>query len=165
MDTPERVALLAACCCSHGVIFPLAGDIWPSRLRADPHGGSFFTKSLTAPTGFGLLTASSQGFLQIGQRAARSLPERWPAVPTREDVDICGTRPSTRAAKGRGSLTAAPFYSGARMDVKTRNLALLAAVSLFLAGTAWGEDRAVFASVFFALGVVAIGGAAWRHWP
>jgi hypothetical protein len=51
------------------------------------------------------------------------------------------------------------------MDAKTRNLALLASLSLFLAGVAWVEDHAVFGSVFFALGVVAIGGAAHRYWP
>jgi hypothetical protein len=51
------------------------------------------------------------------------------------------------------------------MDAKTRDLVLLGAVSLFLAGFAWVEDHAVFGSVFFALGVVAIGGAAHRYWP
>jgi hypothetical protein len=50
------------------------------------------------------------------------------------------------------------------MDAKTRNLALLAAVSLFCAGFAWIMDHAVFGLVFFALGIVAIFGAAERHW-
>jgi hypothetical protein len=51
------------------------------------------------------------------------------------------------------------------MDTKTRGLLGLAALSLFLAGVAWVEDHAVFGSVFFALGVVGILGAARRHWP
>jgi hypothetical protein len=64
----------------------------------------------------------------------------------------------------QGSLVAAPSQSGAGMDAKTRSLALLAALSLFCAGFAWIMDHAVFGLVFFALGVVAIFGAAERHW-
>src|SRR5262245_22854345 len=44
----------------------------------------------------------------VGQRVARSLPERWPAVLPRGLA--FGSRPSTRAR--RGSLVAAPFKSG-----------------------------------------------------
>src|SRR5215510_5450462 len=40
------------------------------------------------------------------------------------------------------------------MDAKTRDLALLALLSLFCAISAWAGDRDVFGSVFFALGVV-----------
>ena len=47
------------------------------------------------------------------------------------------------------------------MDAKTRNLALLAALSLFCAIFAWAGDRDIFGSVFFALGVVGILGAAY----
>jgi hypothetical protein len=47
------------------------------------------------------------------------------------------------------------------MDAKTRDLALLALVSLFCAIFAWAGDRDVFGSVFFALGVVAMVGAAY----
>ncbi len=47
------------------------------------------------------------------------------------------------------------------MDGKTRDLALLAALSLFCAVFAWAGDRDVLGSVFFALGVVAILGAAY----
>jgi len=43
------------------------------------------------------------GTLTVGQRVARSLPERWPAVsPAGTHVSL-GSRPSTRA-QGRGSL-------------------------------------------------------------
>jgi drug/metabolite transporter superfamily protein YnfA len=51
------------------------------------------------------------------------------------------------------------------MDAKTRSLLALAAGSLFLAGFAWVEDHAVFGSVFFAFGTVAVLAAAWWRWP
>jgi hypothetical protein len=47
------------------------------------------------------------------------------------------------------------------MDAKTiRALVWLAALSLFCATTAWAVDHAVFGSVFAALGIVAVLGAA-----
>jgi hypothetical protein len=49
------------------------------------------------------------------------------------------------------------------MDPKSRDLALLAALSLFCAIFAWAEDRDILGSVFFALGIVAILGAAYRQ--
>jgi hypothetical protein len=45
------------------------------------------------------------------------------------------------------------------MDAKAQELSLIAALALFCAGFAWVEDHAVLDSVFFALGVVAMGGA------
>jgi hypothetical protein len=51
------------------------------------------------------------------------------------------------------------------MDAKTRDLALLATLSLFCAGFAWSWGHPVSGSVLFALGVVAIGSAAYRYWP
>ena len=50
------------------------------------------------------------------------------------------------------------------MDAKTRDLALLAALSLFCAGVAWILDHLVLGSVFFALGVVGVFGIAKRYW-
>jgi hypothetical protein len=47
------------------------------------------------------------------------------------------------------------------MDAKMRDLALLAALSLFCAIFAWAEDQDIFGSVFFAFGVVAILGAVY----
>jgi hypothetical protein len=47
------------------------------------------------------------------------------------------------------------------MDAKTRDLALLISLSLFCAGVAWAGDRDIFGSVFFALGTVAMLGAAY----
>jgi hypothetical protein len=49
------------------------------------------------------------------------------------------------------------------MDVKARDLALLAFLSLFCAVAAWAGNRAVLGSAFFALGVAAVLGAAYRQ--
>jgi hypothetical protein len=43
------------------------------------------------------------------------------------------------------------------MDAKTRDLALLTAMSLLRAGVAWILDYLILGSVFFALGLVALG--------
>jgi hypothetical protein len=43
------------------------------------------------------------------------------------------------------------------MDAKTRDFALLTALSLFCAGVAWILDYLILGSVFFALGLVALG--------
>jgi len=40
---------------------------------------AYFTNSLTPPNGLGLLASPRGGVFPVGQRAARSLPERWPA--------------------------------------------------------------------------------------
>jgi hypothetical protein len=48
------------------------------------------------------------------------------------------------------------------MDAETRDLALLAALSLFCAIFAWAGDRDIFGSVFFAFGVAATLGIAWE---
>jgi hypothetical protein len=50
------------------------------------------------------------------------------------------------------------------MDAKTRNLALLAGLSLFGAGLAWISDNFVLGWVFIALGAVAALGIVERHW-
>jgi hypothetical protein len=50
------------------------------------------------------------------------------------------------------------------MDDKTRNLALLAGLSLFCAGVALITDHFVLGWVFFALGAAAALGIAERHW-
>ena len=53
---------------------------------------------------------------------------------------------------------------GRELDAKTRDLALLAALSLFCAGVAWISGHFVLGWVFFALGAVAALGIAERHW-
>jgi hypothetical protein len=50
------------------------------------------------------------------------------------------------------------------MDAKTRDLALLAALSLFCAGVAWSWGHFILGSVFFVLGVVAVLGIGERYW-
>jgi hypothetical protein len=50
------------------------------------------------------------------------------------------------------------------MDAKTRNLALLAVLSLFCAGVAWISGNFVLGWVFFAFGVVAALGIAEKYW-
>jgi hypothetical protein len=56
---------------------------------------------------------------------------------------------------GGGAAWSLPLLIGAEMDAKTRNLALLAGLSLFCTGVAWLSDYFVSGSIFFALGVVA----------
>ncbi len=50
------------------------------------------------------------------------------------------------------------------MDAKTRNLTLLAGLSLFCAGVAFLSDHLVLGWVFFAFGAVAAYATAERHW-
>ena len=50
------------------------------------------------------------------------------------------------------------------MDAETRDLALIAALSLFCAGFAWILGYVILGSVFFALGVVAALGIAQKYW-
>ena len=50
------------------------------------------------------------------------------------------------------------------MDAKTRDLALLTALSLFSAGFAWILGYVILGSVFFVLGVVAAFGIAQKYW-
>jgi hypothetical protein len=50
------------------------------------------------------------------------------------------------------------------MDAKTRNLTLLAGLSLFGAGVAFLSDHLVLGWVFFAFGAVAAYAIAERHW-
>ena len=49
------------------------------------------------------------------------------------------------------------------MDAKTRDLALLVALSLFCRGVALISDYLVLASVFFTFGLVAALGIVWQQ--
>jgi hypothetical protein len=49
------------------------------------------------------------------------------------------------------------------MGAKTLDLALLGFLALFCAISAWAGDRYVFGSAFFALGIVAVVGAAYTQ--
>ena len=50
------------------------------------------------------------------------------------------------------------------MDAKTRDLVLLAALSLFCTGAAWALDDIFFGSVFAAFGAVAALRVALEQW-
>jgi hypothetical protein len=57
---------------------------------------------------------------------------------------------------GEGQPGRCPFSVGSEMDAKTRDLALLAALSLLCATLAWFADHAIFASIFVALTAIAV---------
>jgi hypothetical protein len=81
--------------------------------RTDRNSGNACGGSTVNPVhqaaGVGLgCSVPAAGTLTVGQRVARSLPERWPAVSLAETHHTLGSRPSTRA-QGRGSPVAAPF--------------------------------------------------------
>jgi hypothetical protein len=102
--------------------------------------------------------------LPVGQRAARSLPERWPAVPLAGALRASFRFKAIDARTGEGQPNRCPFKARAKMDAKTHHLALLAALSLVCAMLALAVDHAVFGSVFSALSAVAVIGAAGpRH--
>jgi len=120
---------------------------------------AYFTNSLTLPTSLApTCVVLAAGPFSVGQRAARSLPERWPALPfVGAALRIYGFK----AINARtGAAWSPAFKSGAEMDAKARDLTLLAALSLFFAMAAWAGDRDILGSAFFALGLVAIWGAA-----
>jgi hypothetical protein len=71
---------------------------------------SVFNQPLTPPTGLGLLgVAPHGGTFPVGQRVARSLPERWPAVRPRGTQALPVPVQGHRLALEGGSLSAAPF--------------------------------------------------------
>ena len=72
---------------------------------------SVFYQPLTPPTGLGLLTSAPRRRISVGQRAARSLPERWPAVLPRGDVSFA-VQGHRRALEGQPSRC--PFLIGER---------------------------------------------------
>jgi hypothetical protein len=102
------------------------------------------------------------GFFPVGQRVVRSLPERRPAFSLAGPRLLIGYRlKAINSRTGKGQPGRCPFQSGAEMNAKiTRGLVLLAALALLCATIAWAVDHAVFGSVFAALGVVAVLGAA-----
>src|SRR5262249_27787515 len=70
---------------------------------------AYFTNSLTPPTGLGLLTSAPRRRVSVGQRAVRSLPERWFAVLPRGDVSFA-VQGHRRALEGQPSRC--PFLTG-----------------------------------------------------
>jgi hypothetical protein len=104
-----------------------------------------------APTGFALLAtqAATGGETRSSNAWARSIPEA-----------VQGHRLALE-----GAATVLPLSNRKRqMDLKERNLALFAALSLFCAGFAWTVDHAIFSAVFLVLGAAAIIEVAERYW-
>src|SRR5262249_17223592 len=94
-----------------------------------------FYQPLTAPTGLGLLTSAPRRRVSVGQHAARSLPERWPAVLPRGDVSFAVQGHRRALDWAARSLP----LSNLERDWTPRGatLFLLAGLSLFCAGVAW----------------------------
>src|SRR5262249_24320704 len=85
-------------------------------------------------------------------------PKSRAAAPRRSPRDMPRAGPDTRLRIKRRST-----YGRDGMDARTRDLALLGFLSVFCAVSAWAVDRDVVGSVFFALGVVAVVGAAYTE--
>jgi hypothetical protein len=124
---------------------------------------SVFYQPLTPPTGLGLLAspraAGNPGRVARGSVAPRKMACR-PAA--RGETFHSRFKPSTCA---RGAAWSLPLSNrGAGMDAKTRDLALLAALSFICTGVAWIWGYVILGSVFFALGGVAAIGLAENHW-
>src|SRR6516165_9962981 len=79
---------------------------------------SVFYQPLTPPTGLGLLTSAPRRRISVGQRAARSLPERWPAVLPRGDVSFA-VQGHRRALEGQPSRC--PFLIGTTLLLANLN--------------------------------------------
>ncbi len=61
------------------------------------HGPPMPSDSVTATAGGGLLALLAQGNSEVGQRAARPIPERRPASPFASDKHLLGSRLPARA--------------------------------------------------------------------
>ena len=98
------------------------------------------------------------GFFPVGQRKARSLPERWPALSLAGR--FIGLRfKAINSRTGEGQPGRCPFQIESDMDSKS-HLVLLAALSLSCAMLALAMDHTIFGSLFSALSAVAVIGAA-----
>src|SRR5262249_41057672 len=106
---------------------------------------------------------SAAGFFRSGSA--------WLGRSQKDGLPSCGGGPgfffwrfkAINSRTGEGQPGRCPFQIG-EMNAKTRDLALLTALSLFCAGVAWILDHLVLGSVFFALGVAAALGIAQKYW-
>src|SRR5262245_5735882 len=121
----EIEARSASSCCERPVILraarsmpPVISTIVMSRLFARRQRASmsaYFTNSLTPPTGLGLLgSLRAAGLLPVGQRVARSLPERWPAVPAARGKLVLVRFKAIDSRTGEGQPDRCPFLIGSR---------------------------------------------------
>src|SRR5262249_20529968 len=115
--------------------------------------------SLTPPSGFGLL-ASPRGGDHLGRAARGPVALRKMACRSAARADTVIAVQGHRLAHRGGAAWSLPLQIG-EMDAKTRDLALLVSLSFFCAGVAWILDYLILGSVFFALGLVALG-IAWE---
>src|SRR5262245_20908067 len=86
---------------------------------------AYFTNSLTPATGLGLLLAlpPRQASPSVGQRVARSLPERWPAVLPRGNAHSQRFKAIDSRTEEGGSPSRCPFLVGGgngRQDAQPR---------------------------------------------
>jgi hypothetical protein len=98
-------------------------------------------------------------------RAARGsvAPRKVACRPIAGDIFIA-VQGHQLAHRGGAAWSLPLSNRGARMDDKTRNLVLLAALSLFCAVVAWISGYFGLGCVFIALGGVAALEIAWDHW-
>src|SRR5262245_18008597 len=155
----EIEARSASSCCERPVRLraarnmpPVISTIVMLRLFAQRQRASmsaYFTNSLTPPSGLGLLASPRGGITSVGQRVARSLPERWPAVPA--GGSSCTARFKAINSRTReGAAWSLPLLIGSGNGLQINTRPWLA--RLIGAIVAWTVDHAVFASAFFALG-------------
>src|SRR5262245_19533632 len=115
-----------------------------------------FVDTAKRPWPTGVLAASTLGRIAWGSVAPRKMACRL-AREGKHSQRFKAINSRTR----EGQLGRCPFQSGTGMDAKSRDLALLSFLSVFCAVSAWAGDRDIFGSVFFALGTVAMVGAAY----
>ena len=150
-DTYARSAQHAA-----GNLDNLMLRLFARRQRASM--SAYFTNVDTANRPWPTSVDLAAGSFPVGQRVARSLPERWPAVLLRGIVAVQGHRLALEGQPGR-----CPFLIRSGNGRQDARPALLTALSLFFAGVAWSSDYLVLSSVFFVLGGVAAVEIVWNH--
>src|SRR5262245_28367906 len=114
---------------------------WCARLFARRQRTSisaYFTNLLTTPTGLGLLASPSRRGLSRSSSVGLGRSQK-DGLPSCREAGLYSAVQGHRLAR-RGAAWSLPLSSGAGMDAKTRDLALLIVLSLFCAGFAWILD-------------------------
>src|SRR5262245_12134517 len=136
----EIEARSASSCCDRPVRLRAARNMPPvistivmsglfaRRQRASM--SAYFTNSLTPPTGLGLLALPPrQASPSVGQRVARSLPERWPAVLSRGNAHSQRFKAIDSRTEEGAALVAAPSnWGNGRQDARPCSARLPVAV-------------------------------------
>ena len=117
-----------------------------------------FVDSATQP--WRTSVAPRRGFLSRSAARGPVAPRKMACRPAAGMVNFA-VQGHQLAHRG-GAAWSLPLSNRKRdMDAKTRDLALLAFLSVFCAGVAWILDHLILGSVFFGLGVAALG-IAWE---